>query len=372
MPSYIHRRQLTPSQTRESLTEVRARLIEELRHRTGERVNHWNQLGEWCRQRPGRYISINWRANQESSSTGAVDEAVAEDIGIGVEGNVGSISSTTGSTNISLGLEDSVGGSSNSTTGTTSTGSDIRHIEPIILPAIVRRAPPTHHPTMSSSDLLSNKQALELIKGISLSPALQKSKDSILLAEDQCPEHLDSIFGKTDKATDFMNRKTERGSLEKTVYDKMVAAQDGLRSTMQLTPTTDNRWEKQVYRDWKHRVTNICLTPVQEVDEKGNSSHLVLLTTQDKTAAANANNYVPNGNKRNVEGLLMYHSLLVNDTWQAPDNLDARIDDLLAETKTLLVKKSYNPWDQYDANKARAQTAEIKSVIHLSLTRVYQ
>jgi hypothetical protein len=101
---------------------------------------------------------------------------------------------------------------------------------------------------MSSSDLLSNKQALELIKGISLSPALQNSKDSILLAEDQYPDHLDSIFGKSDKANDLSrtisllkwNRKTERGSLEKTVYDKMVAAQDSLRSTMQLTPTTDN------------------------------------------------------------------------------------------------------------------------------------
>jgi hypothetical protein len=166
---------------------------------------------------------------------------------------------------------------------------------------------------MSSSDLLSNKQALELIKGISLSPTLQKSKDSILLAEDQYPDHLDSIFGKSDKANDLSriisllkwNRKTERGSLEKTVYDKMVAAQDSLRSTMQLTPTTDNPWEKHVYRDWKHRVTNICLTAVQEVmqsGEKGSSGHLMLFTPQDKAAAANANNYVPNDNKRNVEG----------------------------------------------------------------------
>jgi hypothetical protein len=94
---------------------------------------------------------------------------------------------------------------------------------------------------MSSSDLLNNKQALELIKGISLSPSLQKSKDSILLAEDQYPDHLDSIFGKADKANDLSrtisllkwNRKTERGSLEKKVYNKLVAAQDSLRSTMQ-------------------------------------------------------------------------------------------------------------------------------------------
>jgi hypothetical protein len=144
---------------------------------------------------------------------------------------------------------------------------------------------------------------------------------------------------------------------------------------MQLTPTTDNLWEKHVYKDWKHRVTNICLTAVQEViqsSERGSSSHHSLLfTPQDKVAAANANNYIPQGNKRNIEGLLMYHPLLVNDPWQAPDDLDRRIDDLLAETKTLLVQRSYNPWDQYDANKARAQLSEIKNAINLSLTRIY-
>ncbi len=136
-----------------------------------------------------------------------------------------------------------------------------------------KRRPTDCWHTISSSDLLNNKQALELIRGISLSPALQKSKDSILLAEDQYPDHLDSVFGKSDKASDLSrtisllkwNRKTERESLERTVYDKMVAAQDSLRSTMQLTPTTDNPWEEHVYRDWKHRVTNICLTAVQEV-----------------------------------------------------------------------------------------------------------
>ena len=105
---------------------------------------------------------------------------------------------------------------------------------------------------MSTANSLSNKQALDLIKGVNLSPALQKSKDSILLAEDQYPEHLDSIFGKTEKTTDLdrvisllkWNRKTERGSLEKAVYDKMVSAQDGLRSTMQLTPTTDSTFTR--------------------------------------------------------------------------------------------------------------------------------
>jgi hypothetical protein len=95
MPSYIYRRQLAPSQTRESLEEVRARLIEELRLRTEERVQHWNQLGDWCRQRPGRYIGVDWRPDLRSSSSSAVGEATAEVTGAGVENNIGSSSSAT-------------------------------------------------------------------------------------------------------------------------------------------------------------------------------------------------------------------------------------------------------------------------------------
>ncbi len=69
---------------------------------------------------------------------------------------------------------------------------------------------------------------------------------------------------------------------------------------------------------------------------------------------------------------MKYHPLIVNDPWQAPDDLSVRIDDLLAETKTLLVQRAQNPWDQYDANKARAQLEEIKHAMNLSLTRIYK
>jgi hypothetical protein len=102
MPSYIYRRQLAPSQTREPLEEVRARLIEELRLRTEERVNHWNQLGDWCRQRPGRYIGVNWRPDPRSSSSSAVGETIAEVTGAGVEASIGGSSSATITTDNSI------------------------------------------------------------------------------------------------------------------------------------------------------------------------------------------------------------------------------------------------------------------------------
>jgi hypothetical protein len=51
---------------------------------------------------------------------------------------------------------------------------------------------------MDTSTSITNKNALDLLKGSSLSASLQKSKDSILLAEDQypTPENLDPILEK--------------------------------------------------------------------------------------------------------------------------------------------------------------------------------
>ena len=95
MPSYIYRRQLAPSQTKESLEAVKTRLTEELRLRTEERVRHWDRLSDWCRQRPGRYIGVDWRSGLRSRGGIRVGEATAEVTGARIEDSIGSSSSTT-------------------------------------------------------------------------------------------------------------------------------------------------------------------------------------------------------------------------------------------------------------------------------------
>jgi hypothetical protein len=100
MPSYIYRRQLAPSQTRETLDEVRARLIEELRLRTEERVRHWNQLGYWCRQRPGRYIGVEWRPDLRAGSSSATEEDTNKVTGAVAEEGIGNSSSAVSNTEI--------------------------------------------------------------------------------------------------------------------------------------------------------------------------------------------------------------------------------------------------------------------------------
>ena len=100
MPSYIYRRQLAPSQTRETLDEVRARLIEELKLRTEERVRHWNQLGDWCRQRPGRYIGVEWRPDLRGGSSSATEEDINQVTGAVAEEGIRNSSSAVSGTEI--------------------------------------------------------------------------------------------------------------------------------------------------------------------------------------------------------------------------------------------------------------------------------
>jgi hypothetical protein len=75
--------------------------------------------------------------------------------------------------------------------------------------------------------------------------------------------------------------------------------------------------------------------------------------------------------KSNIEGLLLYHPLIVQHPWEPPKDLDRLIDDLIAERKTYIVQRAYNPWDQNDANKARSQIEELKNSLKPLLTHIY-
>jgi hypothetical protein len=60
MPTYCYRRQLAPSQMKESLVAVKHRLTMELSERTSVRVRYWARREAWCCARPGRLLFIGW------------------------------------------------------------------------------------------------------------------------------------------------------------------------------------------------------------------------------------------------------------------------------------------------------------------------
>jgi hypothetical protein len=119
---------------------------------------------------------------------------------------------------------------------------------------------------------MTAKQMRLLLQSISADPQMKQSQDSILLAEDQYPENLDTIFTKLSVPSTLQNTMTllqwNRKSCDST-YDSVlrstsVTNQDYLRKTYQLIPTSDNPWDMNTFRRWKYFVTNLCLSAVQD------------------------------------------------------------------------------------------------------------
>ena len=104
-----------------------------------------------------------------------------------------------------------------------------------------------------------------------------------------------------------------------------INSQDYIRTTYQFTPTAESPWDTCTFRQWKHFVTNLCLSAVQEAlkswDNAKGMQHLFTPDRSDLGAVQNTRN--------NVQGMLLYHPILLKSPWQAPDDLDKQIEELL-------------------------------------------
>jgi hypothetical protein len=106
------------------------------------------------------------------------------------------------------------------------------------------------------STMTSAKQMRLLLQSISADPQMKQSQDSILLAEDQYSENLDTVFNKLSVPTTLQNTITllqwQRHACDSS-YDSVlkttsITNQDYLRKTYQLIPTSDNPWDMNTFR----------------------------------------------------------------------------------------------------------------------------
>ena len=144
-----------------------------------------------------------------------------------------------------------------------------------------------------------------------------------------------------------------------------------MRATYQLTPTTDNPWDTYTFRQWKHFATNLCLSAVQEALKTGdNIKTMQHLFAPDRSAQAQGAHH---NSKNNVQGMLLYHPLLLKSPWQAPDDLDKQIEELLAANEPALIARSISTSETttYDRDNAIKQLEVITASINLTLLRIY-
>ena len=226
---------------------------------------------------------------------------------------------------------------------------------------------------------LTAKQMRQLLQNISADPRLKQSQDSILLAEDQYPDALEAIFTRLTTPTTMQNtmnllqwnRKTESGAFDAELKAATIVNQDYLRNTYQLVPTGDNPWDTNTFRRWKYFVTNLCLSAVQDAlkssDSSKNLQYLFAPNQKDNEAGA------ARQSKSNVQGLLLYHPILLSSPWQAPDDIDEQINTLLATTEPVLLARSLKEdgHTTYDKDNALKQLVALASSIKSTLQRVY-
>ena len=229
------------------------------------------------------------------------------------------------------------------------------------------------------AEALNAKQMRQLLQSISTDPQLKQSKDSILLAEDQYPESLDAIFTRLTNPTTLQNtisllkwnRKSGGTNYDAELKAITIKSQDYIRTTYQFTPTSESPWDTYTFRQWKYFVTNLCLSAVQEALKSGDSAKgMQHLFTPDRSDQAKG---AVHNTKGNVQGMLLYHPILLKSPWQAPDDLDKQIEELLEVNEPTIVARSKKTdgHTSYDKDNAIKALDVLTTSIKKSLLRIY-
>ena len=164
----------------------------------------------------------------------------------------------------------------------------------------------------------TNKSVEKLLQNLNNDPRLQALDDTTIHSEEQYPIAFDALIMRikepitlttTVDTLNYDDTDTQAHSIPSGMRAQLKVKQVKLREILQLNPTIDNPWDELTFAHWVHRVTNICLDAAQmaltAVDTSPGMNYLFAPSTT-------INNTVRRGDKRNVEGQLLYHTLILN------------------------------------------------------------
>ena len=162
----------------------------------------------------------------------------------------------------------------------------------------------------------TSKSVEKLLQSLNNDPRLQALDDTTILSEEQYPTSFDALIMRlkdpitlttTVDTLNYDDASTQAQSIPATMRTQLKKKQVKLRGILQLNPTIDNPLDALTYSHWVHRVTNICLDAAQmaltAVDHSPGMQYLF-------APSSTADNTVRRGDKRNVEGQLLYLSLI--------------------------------------------------------------
>ena len=235
----------------------------------------------------------------------------------------------------------------------------------------------------------TSKSVEKLLQSLNNDPRLQALDDTTILSDEQYPIAFDALIMRikdpitlttTVDTLSYDDASTQAQGIPAIMRTQLKEKQVKLRDLLQLNPTIDNPLDELTYSHWIHRVTNICLDAAQmaltAVDTSPGMKYLF-------APSDTADNTVRRGDKRNVEGQLLYHSMLLKSPWELPVNYRDQVLDLMAEKDPYLITRSqpdpnypYDEWgEEYissDRQKALQSIQTTKSSIVVLLNRIHK
>jgi len=232
---------------------------------------------------------------------------------------------------------------------------------------------------MINSDITA-KSAYKLLQQLESDPQLQSIEDTSILKDEQYPLSFEpSIINLKDNipltsAVMILrwNETTDSSNLTKDQIQRMRTQRQKTILNLSLNPTVDNPWDKIKFNFWKDRVTNICLGAAQAAFQTHDDTSTLkfLFTASDKS-----NTVIQRADQRNVQGMLLFHPILLKSPWEISSSIDADIDLLIQEKSPLVHAKanSMGPLQAYELQlqqNAKQQILSMESSLKLLLARI--
>jgi hypothetical protein len=163
---------------------------------------------------------------------------------------------------------------------------------------------------------LDSKSAQRLLKSLESDPRLQAPDDVTILSDEQYPVAFDAAILRLKNPISVTstvailnwNREGKDQHLGAHERERLIKQQD-----------TDNPMDEISFQHWKHRVTNICLdaaqVALQGIDD---TTTLKYLFQPSATSIAS----IRRADTRNIQGLVLYHPIILDSPWAAPPNIE--------------------------------------------------
>ena len=201
---------------------------------------------------------------------------------------------------------------------------------------------------------ITSKSAYKLLQQLESDPQLQSVEDTSILNDEQYPTSFESAITNLKDIIPLIsavtilrwNESKDSKNLTQDQLQRMRIQRQKTVRNLILNPTVDNPWDKIKFNFWKDRVTNICLGAAQAAfqSHEDTSTLKFLFAASDKS-----NTNVHRADQRNVQGLMLFHPVLLQAPWETSASIDKDIQKLLEgkSTSNHGTGQSYYDWSPH-------------------------